>query len=252
MAATKRRKGAGSACDLHGTVACEACHGRGHGEWGALDDASLLVLNRTRQVREYSPGDLIFAQGSSCAGLFCLDAGDIALRKSDDHGASGIVRMARAGQTIGYRALFSGGPYLASAEALTPSTVCFIPSATVRELIERNATLAYRFLKRFADDLRDSEEQRLHAQSLSTRARLADYLLRLKDRDGSVADDGAIMLELPLSRTDLAALLGTRRESIARAIRALQDAGVAQFEGRAVRIPDLDALFDELEGPPVT
>lgn len=252
VAATKRRKGAGPACDLHGNVACEACHGRGHSEWGALDEAGLAILNKTRVVKEYAPGELIFAQGSPCHGLYCVDAGDIALRKTDDHGASGIVRMARAGQTIGYRALFSGGPYMASAEALTPSTVCFIPSSTVRELIERNAGLAYRFLKRFSDDLRESEEQRLHAQSLSTRARLADYLLRLKDRDGSVGDDGSILLELPLSRTDLAALLGTRRESIARAIRALQDAGVARFEGRSVRIPDLDSLFDELEGPPVT
>jgi CRP-like cAMP-binding protein len=252
LASNKRRKGAGPACDLHGNVACDTCHGRGHTEWGVLDDTALSVLNKSRQVREYSPGDLIFTQGTPCQGLFCVDSGDIALRKSDDHGASGIVRMARSGQTIGYRALFGGGPYMASAEALTPATVCFIPAPTVRELMERNATLAYRFLKRFADDLRESEEQRLHAQSLSTRARMADYLIRLKDRDGSVAEDGAILLELPLSRTDLAALLGTRRESIARAIRALQDAGVAQFEGRSVRIPDLDALFDELEGPPVT
>lgn len=237
---------------MHGVTACDACHGRGHAEWGALDEAGLATLNKARQVREYAPGDTIFTQGTICTGLFCIDAGDIALRKTDDHGTSGIVRMARAGQTIGYRALFSDGPYMATAEALTPCTVCFIPSATVRELLERSVGLAYRFLRRFSDDLRESEEQRLHAQSLSTRARLADYLLHLKDREGSVGDDGAILLELPLSRTDLAALLGTRRESIARAIRALQDSGVASFEGRSVRIPDLDALFDELEGPPVT
>lgn len=252
VAATKRRKGAGPACDAHGMVGCEPCHGRGHAEWGVLDEAGLAVLNKARQIREYAPGDVVFSQGAPCAGMFCVDAGDVALRKSDEHGGSAIVRMARAGQTIGYRALFSGGPYMATAEALTPSQICFIPAATVRELIERSANLAYRFMKRFADDLRESEEQRLHAQSLSTRARLADYLIRLKDREGTVADDGSIELELPLSRTDLAALLGTRRESIARAIRALQDAEVAQFEGRSVKIPDLDALFDELEGPTLT
>ncbi len=249
---TKKRKTAGRACELHGVPACEPCHGRHHAEWNALDDAGLATLNRARQVREYGAGDTIFKQGSPCTGLFCVDSGDIALRKADDHGASAIVRMARAGQTIGYRALFSNGPYLATAEAITASQVCFVPAATVKELMERHVALTYRFLKRFADDLRDSEVQRLHAQSLSTRARLADYLLRLKDREGTVGDDGSIHLELPLSRTDLAALLGTRRESIARAIRALQDARVAQFDGRSVRIPDLDNLFDELEGPAPT
>jgi CRP/FNR family transcriptional regulator len=213
-----------------------------------LTDADLAILNKTREVREYGTGQIVFAQGTPCLGLFCIDQGQVALRKTDDHGGAAIVRLARTGQTIGYRTLFSGGAYTASAEALLPSTICFVPGATVRELIERNPQLGFRFLKRAADDLRESEEARLHSQSLSTRARLAHYLLTLKDSDGAVGEAGEILMELPLSRTDLAALLGTRRESIARAIRALQEASVARFDGRMVKVPDLDALLDELEG----
>ena len=62
-----------------------------------------------------------------------------------------------------------------------------------------------------------------------------------------MGDDGVLTLQLPLSRKDVAAVLGARRESIARAIRALEDDGVATFRGRAVRVPDLDTLLDEID-----
>ena len=228
---------------------CLPCHGRAHAEWSVLSDEDLKRLNAARVISSYKPGGIIFKQGQPCEGIYCIDAGEVALRKTDEHGASAIVRLAHAGQTIGYRAFFSGGPYAASAEALVDAQVCFIPTAIVRGLLDQDPTLGYRFLKRQADDLRESEEMRLHATSLSTRARLAHFLLALKDRVGQVNDDGVLTVELPLSRKDLAALIGARRESIARAIRALEDAKVASFNGRSVRIPDLDALLDELDVP---
>lgn len=248
VAAIRNRKVVqGPPCDRHAVVDCPNCHGRNHEEWGVLSEEGLKSLNAVRVSNTYAPGQVIFYQGNPCLGIYCIDSGEVALRKTDEHGASAIVRLARAGQTIGYRAFFAGSPYAASAEALTEARVCFIPSDAVRSLVEQDSSLGYRFLKRTADDLRESEEARLHATSLSTRARLAHFLLTLKDRNGVVGDDNVLTMVLPLSRTDLAALLGTRRESIARAIRGLQDAGVAQFEGRTVRVPDLDTLLDELE-----
>jgi CRP/FNR family transcriptional regulator len=250
-AATKAGPGA-SACPEHGVANCPSCHGRGHAEWGILGDADLRSLNAARTQNTFKPGEVIFRQGDTCQGIYCIDAGEVALRKTDEHGGSAIVRLAHAGQTIGYRAFFAGGPYAASAEALTECQICFVPSDAVKALIAQDPRLGYSFLKRQADDLRESEEMRLHATSLSTRARLAHFLLTLKDRVGAVGDDGVLTVELPLSRKDLAALLGARRESIARAIRALDDAGVASFAGRTVQIPDLDALLDELDAPGYT
>ena len=243
---------AASGCPTHGVLGCPTCHGRDHAEWGVLSDDDLKRLNASRVSSKYKPGAIIFQQGQPCEGIFCIDAGEVALRKTDEHGASAIVRLAHAGQTIGYRAFFAGGHYAASAESLTESEVCFITSDVVRSLLEQDPRLGYRFLKRQADDLRESEEMRLHATSLSTRARLAHFLLALKDRVGQVSDDGVLTVELPLSRKDLAALLGARRESIARAIRALEEAKVANFTGRSVRIPDLDTLLDELDAPGYT
>lgn len=213
-----------------------------------LNEDALRVLNAARVSRRYESGDVIFKQGDACRGLFCVDSGEVALRKTDDQGHAAIVRLAHAGQTIGYRSFFAGSAYSASAEALTPADVCFIERGTVEKLLGLEPKLGHRFLERTANDLRASEEARLEATNLPLRARLAHLLVTMKDRRASVDDSGDIVMELPLSRQDMAELLGARRESVARAITAMEEAGIVKFEGRLVRIPDLDALLDELEG----
>ena len=69
----------------------------------------------------------------------------------------------------------------------------------------------------------------------------------MKDRFGRVEDNGDITIDLPLSRQDIAVMLGTRPETIARAVRSLEDNAIAKFTGRVVSVPDLDALLDALE-----
>jgi CRP/FNR family transcriptional regulator len=229
------------------SASCFSCQGRERSEWCVLEDDDLRVLDRARTSNTYRAGQVIFYQGNACLGLYCIEEGEVALRKADEAGHDAIVRLAHAGQTLGYRAYFAGTPYAATAEALTECRICFVDRAAVRQLLDRNPALGYRFLHRAAVELEESEESRLQVTTLSVRTRLAHLLLALKDRRGRALDNGELVIELPLARQDLAALLGARPETISRAIRALEDDGVAHFDGREVRIADLDALLDELD-----
>lgn len=231
-----------------GAVNCFHCQGRQRSEWCVLDEADLRLLNSARICNVYQPGQVVFYQGNPCLGIYCVETGEVALRKSDAAGHSAIVRLAHAGQTLGYRAFFADSPYAATAEALTECRICFIDRAAVRKLLEHNPALGHAFLHRVTVELEHSEDARLRAASLSVRARMAHLLLSLKERRGSVNEAEELEIELPLSRQDLAALLGTRPETVSRAIKALEDAGVASFHGRRVRVPDLDLLLDELDG----
>jgi CRP/FNR family transcriptional regulator len=158
-----------------------------------------------------------------------------------------IARLFHAGQTLGYLAYFAGRPYTGTAEAVTECRICFIDKAAVRTIVSRRPGVAQRFLGRIADNLSEAEDARLSASALPLRARLAELLLSVRERFGTAADDGTIALTLPLSRQDIAAMLGARPETLSRAIRELTEAGIAVFDGREVRIPDLDALIDEVE-----
>lgn len=226
---------------------CFTCQMRPASEWGVLQEDEVSSLNDSKICNTYRPGQIIFYQGNPCLGVYCIESGTIAIRKTDAAGNSVLVRLAHEGQTLGYRTYFSGGGYTASAEALTEARICFVDRAAVRRLLDLNPALGMRFLKRISDDLRDSEDQRLAAASLPVRARVAHLLLVLKDRCATVDEDGTLVIELPLARQDIAAMLGTRPETIARTTKALEEDGVAEFRGRHVLVQDLDMLLDEVE-----
>lgn len=225
---------------------CLTCPGRELSEWCALVNDDLELLERHRTHRDYAPGEVIFAQGTPCAGIYCVESGTVALRKADVEQRQVIVRLVHAHETLGARTFFGRGNYTTTAEALTRARVCFVDRDGVRALLARNPALAERFLRRLAEDLRAADEQKLEAATLDVRARVARLILALAERYGVPRADGSFELELPLARQDMAALIGVRPESVARAVRALDDDGVARFRGRMVTIPSIDRLLEEL------
>jgi len=230
-----------------GRTCCETCVSRSRSEWCSLQGTPLQALSDAKIGNVYQPGQTIFYQGNPSLGIFCVESGTVAVRKNNEAGNSVIVRLAHAGDTLGYRSFFAGQEYRDSAEALEPSRICFIDKAAIRRLLDQNPALGQAFLRTMASDLERSEEARLHAVALPVRARLAHLLLVLKDRFGEINDDGDLLIRLPLSRQDMAAMIGTRPETIARAVRSLENEGIAHFEGRQCRVPDLDALLDAVE-----
>ena len=114
-------------------------------------------------------------------------------------------------------------------------------------MIDKNPTLGHRFLSRAIKDLEEAEDKFMESVTLSVRARFAHLLLILKDRYATDVEDGSISLELPLSRQDLAAMIGIRPETMSRTIRQFEDDGIAHFSGRTVHVPRVASLLDEFE-----
>lgn len=228
------------------STSCLTCQGRTSNEWCVLEGDDLSLLNQVKICNTYQPGQTIFYQGNPCLGVYCVEEGTVAVRKTDASGRSVIVRMAHTGETLGYRAFFAGEPYRASADALQTSRICFVDRAAVRRLLDRNPMVGMSFLKHMAHDLEEAEEAKLHAAALPVRARLAHLLLMLRERFGQPLAGGAHRIELPLSRQDIAAMIGTRPETVARAVRSFEDEGIANFQGREVHVNNLEALLNEL------
>lgn len=226
---------------------CFVCQARERTEWCRLGEDELGLLNRHKIANRYEPGQVIFYQGNPCLGIHCIEEGTVALRKAASDGQEMVARLFHAGDTLGYLAYFAETGYTGTAVAVTPAHVCFIERTAVRELLARNPALGLAFLRRTAENLRDAEDARLRDAALPLRIRLAHLLLVFKDRFGTADEDGTISIDLPLSRQDIAAMLGVRPESLSRAIRQLERSGAARFSRRLVRVPDLDLLFDQLE-----
>ena len=237
----------------HGTSTdlgnCFTCPNRERTEWCMLGDDELQRIVDANKIREFLPGEALYHQGDPCHGVHCIHSGMVGIRKVDIDGNSVLLGLARAGDTLGYRALLTGNEHKISAGILKKGAVCFIDKGTIHGLIERNPALGHRFLGRAIKDLEEAEDKFLESVTLSVRARFAHLLLVLKDRYAKTAEgDKELVFELPLSRQDMAAMIGIRPETLSRTVRQFEEDGIAEFSGRTVRVPDVSSLLNEFEG----
>jgi CRP/FNR family transcriptional regulator len=231
------------------SVACFDCQYRERSQWSVLGADEMELLDRTKICRRFDPGEVIFHEGDPCTSIFCVMDGLVGIRKTDAEGNSVLLaRMATAGDTLGYRPFLANEAHRGTAEPLKPSTICTIDGKAVHELLLHNPSLGLQFLERAVKDLGEAEEHYFQTVTLSVRARFAHLLLVLKEQYGKTAADGGLSIELPLSRGDLAAMIGARPESMSRTIRKMEDEGIAKFAGRTVHVPRIDQLINEL-GP---
>lgn len=229
-----------------GIDTCATCPIHDMSCWRLLDREDRAFLNEYRVDSVFAPGQVVFHESHPCHGLHCVASGLLALRKSDSYGNSVILRLVHTGETLGYPAHFGGMEYTASAEALRESRVCFFPGRAVAEIIKRNPAMQQEFLRLLALELRGYGEARLRFATLPLHSRLFEILLDLLSSCGRISDDSKqAELQLPISRRDLAAMLGVRPETVARALRQISENGMARFDGRKVLIPDLRRMKRE-------
>ena len=219
-----------------------------HGtEWSVLSSEEVQYFNKHVICRHYGIGDTVFFEGDDCKGLYLVDSGLIGVKKTSVEGGQILLRLANPGDTLGYRPLLAGEQHRAGAEVIKPSKVCFLPKAIMRNLLVSNPELGAGFLKRTAQALGAADERFFETVSLSARVRLIHLLMILRERCGSISDDGSLFLDIPLTRRDIASMLGIRAESLSRLVREIEDDGLAHFSGSRITIANPDILLVELD-----
>ena len=228
-------------------VSCFNCKNKEGTEWCVLEPKQLETLDRAKISKNYREGESIYRQGDPCLGIYCIESGNVSVRITNAQGGSKIVRFARAGQTLGYSDFFAGRGYRGDAVCLEPTSVCFIPNEPLKEALHHNPLLGLAFLNHAAVDLQEADSLSMNQALYPVKTQVAHLLLSLKDSYGTVSDDGAIELALPMTWQDVSELIGARPETVSRAVHVLMDDGVIDAAGRNVTIRDLDTLLDEIE-----
>lgn len=227
-------------------TSCLDCENAGTSEWCCLKDPELRLIDSAKTTRHYSAGAVIYEQGGDCDGIHCLKSGLVGIRRLDESGNTTLLRLVYPGKTLGYRSFLRKALHDNSAEVLMPSTVCLVGRSTVRALLEKNPELGLRFLDHSLRELKDTEDRYLESITWKAKTRLLHVLLVLNERFGSETEDGEHRVELPVSRQDLAELVGTAPETMSRIIHRIQNEGLARFDGRTVHLLDLDAICSDL------
>ena len=212
---------------------CGKCAFYGESIWQPVAGDSVSVLMHGFTRKNLQKGQSLFLQGSEGSGVFCVSKGLIALRTHHMDGSSTLLRLAYPGEIIGFRAFLGNRPHQTEAIALMPSRVCTVARRGANHIMRANPDVLARLAARCIDEIDRNHAQIIATATTSNKQRLKDLILFLMKKHGSPVEAGHLM-RLPLSRSDLADLLGVQPETLSRLIKRLEKEDFCSITGRNV------------------
>jgi CRP/FNR family transcriptional regulator len=164
-----------------------------------------------------------------------LNQGKVKVFARGDEGKEQIIHIAKEGEIIGFRAMFSGDMYKVSATALEDANICFISKDDFLDMIDTNPTLRNGIMRELSKELGDRAVFITNMAQKSVRERLAAALI--------ILDDVYSGEQINLTREDLANFVGTATETLIRLLKDLKEEGVIDIHTRKLEIIDKDKLM---------
>ena len=178
-----------------------------------------------------------FQKGDNAKGFYLVVYGKIKIYKLSLEGKEQILHIFGSGEIFGEVPVFAGGSYPANAEAIEPSRTLFFPRMSFLELMRRQPAIAVNMLGILSQRLRMFTHLIEDLSLKEVPGRLAAYLIYLGERSPSLQT-----LELEITKTQLASLLGTIPETLSRILAKMAQQGIISVEGRKIRVLDRKSL----------
>ena len=216
--------------------------------FASLTESEIQALGGRVSKRRLQRGELLFAEGDSCKGLYLVASGKIRIFKLSSAGREQVLAIEGPGSSFAELPVFDGGNYPAAASASEDSELVFISRRDFQNFCREHPDVALKVIAVVGSRLRRLVGIIEELSFTTVRQRLIALILLLAEADGTPSKDG-IRLELTKSHQDFAAELGTVRELISRNLGRLQAEGFLEVEGRKLVVKDFAGLKRELISP---
>ena len=205
----------------------------------AADD--LAALGGAMFQRTYPAGQIVLLEGAASSVLYVVQAGRLKLYKTSSKGREQVLRLLRPGDMFNEVAVFDEGPNPASAQAIEDCTLYLLRRRDLVRFVAERPGIALAITRTFARRLREALALVEDLAFRDVTSRLAKILL--ESHDGSapltIRNNGAAPR---LTQELLAAMAGSRREVVGRALKALSQEGAVKLERGRIHVRDRAAL----------
>jgi CRP/FNR family transcriptional regulator len=193
----------------------------------------------------FEAGELIVEEDASVRQVANVLSGTLKLFKLLPDGRQQITGFLFAGDFLGP---MLSGEYATFAEAVNRVELCMFDQDRLRERMDAWPHLERRLFEDATATLDRALDWMLLLGRKTASERVASFFVMLADRVGEQSDDTAVV-EVPMSRSDIADYLGLTMETVSRQISQLKRAGLLAAQGQHVlEVRDLPTLRRRAEG----
>jgi CRP/FNR family transcriptional regulator len=192
------------------------------------------------QEYKFKRNQYIFWEGDPANKFYVIKSGRVRLLKTAASGKEMVLEVMVPGQLCGGTALF-GEVHRNGAQAVEATVAYGMSRDGYEDLLSSNPKIARGIIKYLGAKLMDAHDVIISLVSSKVESRIASVIVRLCENHGSVTDDG-IMINIRLTRQDIADIVGSTVETTIRTISKFQKQGLLTTVSGRLLVKDLDAF----------
>ena len=210
-------------------------------------DEAIAAINERFRAFAYDADEAIYHAGQRASELHVVADGHVRLVRYAPDGHKVVLAILAPGEIFGGLSLLGDTEYADTAEAQTDCCVLGIGASDFRDALQHHPDVALRVLDYTSERLRSAHEAIEGLSAHSVEERIATLLLRLGDKLGESSPEG-LLIQMPLSRRDIAAMTGTTPETASRILSDFRSAGLIDSGRQWIALRDVDRLEAIAEG----
>jgi CRP-like cAMP-binding protein len=201
-----------------------------------------LFLESQMIDRTYKKGQTIFLEGSYSAGIYYLKEGLVKKYKTDHAGKEHILSLCSEGELLGYSALLCDEPYPDSITAVETSSLGFLPKEVFLKATNESNALMSCLLSSLSHEFGVMVNSVMIFAHMSVRERLALTLLILSEKFKK--KNKSNLVEITMSREDLANMVGTATETLVRLLQEFKKEEIIEINGKKISVLKTKTLIE--------
>lgn len=195
----------------------------------AVRNASVCRVLGCDELRTYKnlgwtltlrPGQTLFHEGDPATRVFNLTRGTLKLYKLLPDGRRQVTGFMFPGDFLG---ITLDDEHAFTVEALEEAQLCWFPRTRFGEFLEQHFHLERALFRVAAHELAAAQLQMVLLGRKSAIERVASFFMNLLERSERVAGEKVGVIDLPMSRLDIADYLGLTKETVSRVLATLKD-----------------------------
>lgn len=203
--------------------------------------AQITGINRQFQDLAFAPGETIYLEGNPASRLFVAATGRVKLVRAAASGQAVLLDILGKGDYFGSLPALGGSRYRETALALTGCCILAASEGDFQSILAGSPQTALNVLGLVAGRLQAAEDAVHQLSAYPLENRLAAVLLRLGAKFGEKAP-GGLLIQVPLSRQDLAGMTGATPEAVSRILSRFRQDGWIASGRQWIALCNLDAL----------
>jgi CRP-like cAMP-binding protein len=214
------------------------------GLFHSLDAKDRAALARRCQWRHAEAKEWLLEQNDVGTDIYFLTRGVVRVLITPSPDREVILGDIEAGGYFGEMAAIDGRPRSAGILAITAATIACMAAPVFREIVRQHPDVSEQLLRQLVSRIRALDQRVDEFSSMQVKHRIYAELLRRSRPDPD--DRQRAVVSPPPVHADIAARVSTRREMVARELKALERAGLLAKRRGAFVLTDVPELMEML------